>query len=101
MSIVNWLKKKPPNAAPNAVPNVASNVAPSTVAAFVAGATAAPSMAPNAAPNTVAAFVAGATLSLKDSNTAGTTRDINIELAPKRALAQIAHCDSSTYFKQL
>ena len=61
---------------------------------------------PNAAPNAVAAFVAGvvagATLSVKDSNTADTTRAINIEpQAPKRALAQIAHCDSGTYFKQL
>jgi hypothetical protein len=64
--VLDWLKKKPPNAAPNAV----------------------------------AAFVTGATLSVKDSNTAGTTRAINIE-PPKRALAQIAHCDPGTYFKQL
>ena len=74
--VLDWLKKtRPPNAAPNAVA---------------------------ASPNAVAAFVAGATLSVKDSNTADTTRAINIEpQAPKRALAQIAHCDSGTYFKQL
>ena len=67
--------------------------------------TRAPSAALNAvaaSSNAVAAFVAGATLSVKDSNTADTTRAINIEpQAPKRALAQIAHCDPGTYFKQL
>ena len=72
--ILDWLKKtRPPTAAPNAVA---------------------------ASSNAVAAFVAGATLSVKDSNIADTTRAINIE-PPKRALAQIAHCDPGTYFKQL